>query len=229
MCILYQILILRDMSLQNIVAQNNTYLFTHAFAIWTGLSWAGSSLLPVVLTGFIHVFWVSQFVPMVSLTCPAIGRVAWFSFAWLRRTAWASYITLAASQVHVIKLNPLKHFTPFPGPFSVLPREMSQMFAEKTLALKLSCSACCYGVPPAIHVLQHDRVAMAALSYHMPSSMRQTLVSPKQRGFDARWQHCSFPFELLFHRGPQAGLLCSHVVHLSLLSSFISDVSPAWF
>lgn len=35
---------------------------------------------------------VSQLVPTVSLTCLAIGIAAWFSFAWLCRTAWASYI-----------------------------------------------------------------------------------------------------------------------------------------
>lgn len=154
---------------------------------------------------------VSYLVPMVSLPCPAIGRVAWFSFAWLSRTAWAFSIALAASQVHIITLNPLKYFTPFPGPFSVLPGEMSQMFTEKILPLKLSCSASCWGVLRALHVLQHGRVAMAALSYHMSSSMCWTLVSLKQCGFDERWQHCSFPFELLFYRGPQAGLLCSQI------------------
>lgn len=73
--------------------------------------------------------------------------------------------------LHCIKLNPLKYFTPFPGPFSVLPGEMSRMFAEKTLPLKLFCSASWYGVWPALHVLQHGGEAMAALSCHMPSPM----------------------------------------------------------
>lgn len=59
------------------------YPFIHTFAIWAGLSWAGSSLLCVVMAGLTHAFAVSWLVPRASLTCLAIGCVAWFSFAWL--------------------------------------------------------------------------------------------------------------------------------------------------
>lgn len=112
-----------------------------------------------------------------SSTCLATGWMAWFSIGWLpSRIAGASYSDLAASQLHIMKLDP------FLGPSPVLPGGVLQMFSEKTLPWKLSRSASCCSFCLPLQVFQHGRVGIAAISCWMPSSMHWTHVSPEQCG-----------------------------------------------
>lgn len=120
--------------------------------------------------------------------------------------------------LHCIKLNPLKYFTPFPGPFSVLPGGNVTNVHRKDPSIEtvLLCQLIrCLASPPCTPAWRKSHGSPV-----LPHAFTHALdfMSPEQCGFDARGQHCSFVFELLFYRAPQAGLLCSHLVHLSLLS-----------
>lgn len=157
------------------VTPNHSDLKQHTF-IYSCFGNLGRAQLGLLISasrgvGYIHACICGQLAGAHGLSdMPSSWQVAWLSFAWLlRRPAWASQVTLAASQLHSIKLNPLKkYFTTFPEPLPILSGDVSQMFSAKTLPLELSGSASCCGVwlPP--HIFQHGRVVIEAIFYHIP-------------------------------------------------------------